>query len=71
MKALNPMSGFQPGDLTKRLGSPRESDLESQQVLIIGLSQDQGKQRLQFGRAQIKSCVYQDSEERSSDPTGD
>ena len=34
-------------------------------------AQDQGKQRLQFGRAQIKSCVYQDSEERSSDPTGD
>ena len=44
MKVLNPMSGFQPGDPTKGLGIPRESDLEGQQDLIIGLSQDFWKQ---------------------------
>ena len=29
------------------LGIPKESDLEGQQALIIGLAQDWGKQRLQ------------------------
>ena len=44
MKVLNPVSGFQPGDPTKGLGIPKESDLEGQRDLIIGLSQDFRKQ---------------------------
>ena len=32
-----PHQAFQPGDLTKGLGIPRESDLEGQQDLITGL----------------------------------
>ena len=39
--------------------------------LITGLPQDWGKQRLQSWRAQIKSCMHQDPEERSSDPTAE
>ena len=65
-----PHQASRPGDLTKGLGSPRESGLEVQQDLDIGLSQDWGIQRLPFWRAQTKSCVHQDPEERSNDPTG-
>jgi len=57
--------------LKDSLGIPRESDLEGQQDLITRLPQDWGKQRLQSWRAQTKPCMHQDSEERSSDPTGD
>ena len=45
----------QPGDLAKRLGIHRESDFEGQWDLIIGLSQDWGRQRLHFWRAQKMS----------------
>lgn len=38
------VSFTQPADPTKGLGIPRESDLESQWDLIIGLLQDWGKQ---------------------------
>ena len=38
-----PRQGSQPGDLTKGLGIPRESDLEGQWDLITGLSQDWGE----------------------------
>ena len=55
---LNPTSGFQPGDPTKGLGIPRESDLEGQWNLITRLPQDWGKWRLQSGRSQTKSCVH-------------
>ena len=61
----------QPGGLTKEQEIPRESDLEGQWNLIIGLPQDWGKQRLQSWKAQTKSCMHQDPEERSRDPTGD
>ena len=44
----------QPGDLTKGLGIPRESDLEGQQDLIIGLPQGWEKQRFYCWRAQTK-----------------
>ena len=44
MKFLNPMSSFQPGDPTKGLGIPRESDPEGQWDFIIGLPQDFRKQ---------------------------
>ena len=71
VKILNPTPGFQPGVMTTGLGIPRESDLEGQKDLIIELPQDWGKQRLQSWRAQTKPCVYQDPEERSSDPTED
>ena len=40
-----PSQASQPGDLTKGLGIPRESDFEGQWDLIIRLSQDWGKQR--------------------------
>ena len=35
-----PGQAFQPGDLAKGLGLPRESDFEGQQNLIPGLLQD-------------------------------
>ena len=54
MKALNPTSGFPPGDPTKGLGIPKESDLEGQWDLIIGLPLYCGKQRLQSCRSQTK-----------------
>ena len=41
----------QPGDLTKGLEISRESGLEGQQDLIIGLPEDCGKHRLQSWRA--------------------
>ena len=47
----------QPGDLTKRLGIPRESDLEGQQDLLIGFPWDCGKQRLQSWSAQSLACT--------------
>ena len=50
------------------LGIPRESGLEGQWDLMIGLPEDRGKQRLQSWRAQTKFCLHQDPEERSSDP---
>ena len=57
-----PCQASQPGDPTKRLGIPRESDLEGQQDLIIGLSLDSGKQsgRLQSWMAQTKSRTQQE-----------
>ena len=39
-----PGQASQSGDPTKELGIPRESNLEGQQDLIIGLLQDWGKQ---------------------------
>ena len=68
VNVLAPHQASQPGDLTLGLGIPRESGLEGQWDLIIGLPQDWGKQRLQSWRAQTKFCAHQDSEERSSDP---
>jgi len=65
-----PHQASQPGDLTEGLGIPRESDLEGQQDLITGLPEDWGKQRLQSWRAQMRFCMHQDPEDRSSDPTG-
>jgi len=47
VKVLDPHQASQPRDLTKGLGIPRESGLEGQQDLIIGLPQDWRKQRLQ------------------------
>ena len=55
----------------KGLEIPRESGLERQQDLIIGLPGDCGKQRLQSWRAQTKLCTHQDLEKRYSDPTRD
>ena len=54
MKALNPTSGFPPGDPTKGLGIPKESDLEGQWDLTPRLPQDWGKQGLQSCRSQTK-----------------
>ena len=51
--------------LTKGLGIMRESDLEGQWKLIIGLPQDLGNQRLSQQRT---SCLHQDPEERSRVP---
>ena len=62
---------FQPGDLTKGLGIPREFGLEGQQDLIIGIPEDWGKHKLQSWGAQTKFSIHQDPGERSSDPTGD
>ena len=59
-----PHQASQPGDLKKGLRIPRESDLEGQRDLIIGLPQDWGKQGLQSWSAQTKSCIHQDPEER-------
>ena len=42
VKVLNPTQASQPGDLTKGLEIPKDSDLEGQQDLIIGLPQDSG-----------------------------
>ena len=39
-----PHQAFQPGDLTKVLGIPRESGLEGRQDLLIELPEDWGKQ---------------------------
>ena len=41
-----PYQASQPGGLTKRLGIPRESDLEGQKDLIKGIPQAWGKHRL-------------------------
>ena len=54
----------------KGTGTPRVSGLEGQQDLITRLPQDWGKQRFQSWRTQIKPCAHRDSEERSSDSTG-
>ena len=56
--------------MTKELGIPRESGLQGQWALIIGLPQDWGKQKLQSWRVQTTFCVHQVPEERSSDPLG-
>ena len=61
----------QPEDSTKGLGIPKESDLEGQCDLILGLPKDWGKQKLQSWRSQAKYCILQDLQERSSGPTGD
>ena len=66
-----PCQASQLGNLAKRLGIPRESNLEGQWDLIIGLPQDWVTQRLQSWRVQTKSCPHQDPGERSTDPTGD
>ena len=71
MEILNPMSGFLVWGTNIGTGNPRESDLEGQLDLIIILPQDWGKQRLQSLSENIKLCMHQDSEERSSDPIGD
>jgi len=65
-----PHQASQPGDTTKGLGIPMESDLEAQQDLITRLPQKWGKQRLQAWKAQTKPWLHQDSEERSGDSTG-
>ena len=65
-----PGQGSQPGDLIKRTGNPQGSDLKGQWDLITRLPWDWGKQRLQCWRAQREPCKHQDSEERSSESTG-
>ena len=54
VKALNPTSGFPPGDPTKGLGIPKESDLAGQWDLTTRLPQDWGNQGLQSCRSQTK-----------------
>ena len=66
-----PCQAFQPGDVTKGLGIPRESGFGGQWGLIIGLPEDWEKQRLQSWRTHTKFCAHQDPEERSIDPIGD
>ena len=39
--------------------------------MIIGLPEDRRKQRLQSWRAQVKFCMHEDPEKRSSNPIGD
>ena len=68
MKVLNPTSGFPAWGSDKGTGNPQGSGLEGQWDLIIGLSEDWGKQRLQSWRTQTKPSERQDSEERSNDP---
>ena len=63
-KFSTPCQASQPGDPTKGLGIPKESDFEGQQDLITRLPQDWGKQRLQSWRAQTKLCLHQDSEKK-------
>ena len=55
----------QPGDQTKGLGTPRESDFEGQWDLITELPRSG---ETDAWRAQTKVCVHQDPGERSSDP---
>ena len=52
VKVLTPHQAFQHGDPIKRLGIPRESDLEDQQDFTVGFPQAWGKKRLQSWRAQ-------------------
>ena len=66
-----PLQASQTGNPSKGLGIPRESDLEGQWDLIIGLPQNWGNQRLQSWRVQTKYCTHQDPEKRSSNSTGD
>ena len=64
------MSGFPAWAPTEGQGIPRESDFEGQWNVLTGFPQYWGKQRLYSWRAaQTKSCVHQDPDERSSDPT--
>ena len=65
------MSGFPPWGPNNGLGIPRESEFKGQRDLITRLLQDWGKENLQSWQAQTKPCTHQDSEERSSDLTGD
>jgi len=44
VKVLSPTSGFPAWGPTKGLRIPRDSDLEGQKNLIIGLPRDWGKQ---------------------------
>ena len=53
-----PCHASQHQDLTKGLRVPRESGLEGQWGLIMGLPEDWGKQRLQYWRAQTKFCTH-------------
>ena len=66
-----PHQGSWLGDQIKGLGIPRESGLEGQRDLTVGLPEDWGKQRLQSWRVQTKFCMHQDPEERSRGLTGD
>ena len=49
MKVWNPTSGSPPGDSTKGLGIPRESDLEGQRDLITRLPQHWGNRDSSLG----------------------
>ena len=62
---LVPHQASQPGDPTKRLGIPKESDFEGQWDLITGLPHAWGKQ------TPLLEHTNQDPGERSSDLTGD
>ena len=57
LRFWTPCQFSQLGDPKKGRGSPRESDLEDHQDLIIGLPQDWGKQRLQSWRRKTILCA--------------
>ena len=63
-----PRQVSQPGDLMKGLGNTKESDLEGQWDLIIGLPLYCGKQGLQSCRAQTKSYTPQYQRKRAVTP---
>ena len=65
-----PCQASQPGDLTKGLGIPRESDLEASRILFK-TSMGLGEAETAVLESTNKTCAHQDSEERSSDSTGD
>ena len=71
VKVLSPMSSFTTQGSIQVARNPKKSDFEGEQDLTAGLAQDWGKQRVYSCRAQTKSCVQQDSGDRSNDHTGD
>ena len=69
MKVLNLTSGFPALGSDKGTGNPRESGLEGQQDLIIGLPEERETDSSLGDRKNF--CIHKDPEERSSDPTED
>ena len=55
---MNFIQASQPRDQAKGLGIPREPDLEGQQDLTVGISQDWRKERLHSWRTQKNlACI--------------
>ena len=68
LEVLSPMSGCQVWSLVTGEAVPRELGFEGQQDLTVGIPQGWRKQKLHSWKGADKSCVHQDSGEKSRTP---